>query len=106
MLEHVKQQALKIVLSVLAYVVLLAAGGYFLLPFETAGVLLWMLLAVLGLILLVRWHAGAVGYRCPNCGKETRYSLFRELFLSNKEKKIGGKAECPACGNRNSSGDP
>jgi DNA-directed RNA polymerase subunit RPC12/RpoP len=57
---------------------------------------------VLGLALLVRWHASSFGYRCPNCGAEFRATAAADLVGLNWPRS-GHPAKwlrCPRCGRR------
>lgn len=67
---------------------------------------LWIFIFVVGLILLVRWHAKVSVYRCPNCGNEFQISTITDLISpqgvgrTEDGKFYGWKyLKCP-CGNR------
>ncbi|RJX29321.1 MAG: hypothetical protein C4554_00805 [Dethiobacter sp.] len=89
---------LKTFFYVLVYIILLVAGGHFLLPLKSTGVILWMLLAIIGLILLVRWHARCFSYRCSDCGHIFHISPLGD-FLSLQGVTRGGwkYLRCPHC---------
>jgi predicted RNA-binding Zn-ribbon protein involved in translation (DUF1610 family) len=65
--------------------------------------------AVVGLVLLVRWHSHAFAFRCRNCGDVFAIPVFRDLIAPHGFRRgRAGKLEaweylrCPHCGKRTS----
>jgi DNA-directed RNA polymerase subunit RPC12/RpoP len=89
---------LKTLSYVIAFIILLVAGGHFLLPLKSIGVILWMLLAFIGLFLLVRWHARCFSYRCTDCGHIFHVSPLKDFFSLQGVTRGGWKyLKCPQC---------
>jgi energy-coupling factor transporter transmembrane protein EcfT len=88
---------LKTLSYILIFVIFLVVVGHFLLPLKSAGVILWMLLACIGLTILIRWHA-----RCFSCrfGQKTRvitgenkksYPIIIKFFLGEESQALKKK---------------
>jgi predicted MFS family arabinose efflux permease len=83
---------------VVVFIVLLLAGGNFLLPLGALGVLLWMILTVLGLFLLISWHAKSSSCQCLECGNTFSVSFFKDfLSLQNPGTEGNKYLICPEC---------
>lgn len=80
------------ILPVLIMVLILVAGGFFLFPLGTAGLLLWILLAVLGQLWFISFQVKGFPYKCTSCGNVFFRSLFKEM-ISRKSKHF----KCPYC---------
>ena len=78
------------------FVAAVIVGAVFFLP---ASWYVWVILVVAGLILLVRWHAGNFGYRCPRCGNEFEISAFADFTGFQGLGRCGGwkRLQCPKC---------
>jgi DNA-directed RNA polymerase subunit RPC12/RpoP len=64
------------------------------------GTIVLLVALVIGLLLLVGWHARAFAYRCRNCGHEFAISLLTDLVSPHGPGRGGGWKflRCPRCG--------
>lgn len=92
------------VLYLVAYVAAIVLGAALLIPLGRAGTGLWAILAVAGMLLLVRWHAWNSLYRCPDrrCANEFEISTWIDLLSPQWPTRGGGRKylKCPRCGSR------
>jgi DNA-directed RNA polymerase subunit RPC12/RpoP len=98
-----KNQQLKALLYVAAFVAVVVIGGALLLGTRSVvGLAAWVILVIGGLLLLVGWHARAFAYQCRNCGHEFAISLWMDLISPQWPGKEGGwkYLRCPQCGRR------
>jgi len=57
---------------------------------------MWIILVIVGLFLLIRWHAKNTAYICPKCGYKFMISTFEDFISPNIlwDKKL---LKCPKC---------
>ncbi len=78
--------------------VVTVAGAVLLSQFQLPGMVIWGGIFVASLYLLVRWHAGNTGYRCPACGSFFTISTLTDFVSPHL---LDGKwLRCPKCGER------
>ncbi len=84
-----------------AYIIAIGGGAFLLLPRGGVGALVWVVIALGGLFLLVRWHSKSTAYRCANCGHEFEISLLTDLISPHGIGNGGWKyLKCPHCSQR------
>ncbi len=65
---------------------------------STWGLAIWLALIIVGIYLLVRWHAGSFGYRCRKCGCEFHLSVLKDFITPHGLGNGGWKfLKCPKC---------
>ncbi len=64
------------------------------------GTIVLLVIVVIGLLLLVGWHARTFAYRCRNCGHEFAISPLTDLVSPHGPGRGGGwkLLRCPKCG--------
>jgi amino acid transporter len=85
-------------------VLLVVVGAIILLPSGNLPVrwIIWLVISVLSIGWLVRWHTRSFGYRCRHCSHEFEISPWRNVISPNGLGK-GGPSKylrCPNCGRR------
>ena len=68
----------------------------------TLLVFCFIVIVIVCLYLLVRWHAKRYGYQCPECGKRFDISVTTDFSSPHLPGIGGGKKylKCPHCNNR------
>ncbi|MBE0481738.1 MAG: hypothetical protein IBX68_12275 [Dehalococcoidia bacterium] len=81
---------------------LTAISGVFLVRYSwPAGLIIWGVASLAGMLFLVRWHAGRFGYRCRECEYDFEISTFTDLISFQGPGDGGWKyLKCPRCGRR------
>lgn len=101
--EDVARYRLRTILYVAAFVAVTVAGAVILLATRSlAGLVVWIALVVVGLLLLVRWHARTFAYRCGHCDNEFQVSPWTDFVSPHWPTREGGWKwlRCPRCGRR------
>jgi len=64
------------------------------------GTIVILVMVVIGLLLLVGWHARTFAYRCRNCGSEFAIRILTDLVSPHGPGRGGGWKflRCPRCG--------
>ena len=97
--ETTKKDWIKTIVYIAVFVALLVIGAILLLP---AYWYIWLILVIVGLFFLVRWHAKQFAYRCANCECEFEISTFTDLISPHGVSGKGGwkYLKCPNCHQR------
>jgi hypothetical protein len=63
------------------------------------GTIVLLVIVVIGLLLLVGWHARTFAYRCRNCGSEFAIPILMDLVSPHGPGRGGGWKflRCPRC---------
>lgn len=62
------------------------------------GMMLWLGLVLAGTVLVSRWNANHLGYRCLHCGHEFTISMLTELTSPHGSENGGWRyLRCPRC---------
>lgn len=97
------QDYLRVLQWLAIYLVVVIASAVFLPPqMPPWGAIATVLIFGVGLLMLVRWHAGFTGYRCRHCEYEFGISTFTDL-TSPQGTGPGGSwkyVRCPQCDRR------
>jgi DNA-directed RNA polymerase subunit RPC12/RpoP len=61
-----------------------------------------LVVGVVGLVLLIRWHARTFGHRCPSCGAEFVLRPLQDALAFNgvSQGHAARRVRCPSCGER------
>ena len=64
------------------------------------GFSLWVIIVLVSLLAMVRWHSIVSVYRCPECGHMFSISMVTDLFSPHGMGGSGGWTllTCPKCG--------
>lgn len=98
-----ENQQRKAILYVAVFIAVATIGAaLFLSTRSVAGLVVWVVLVVGGLLLLVGWHARTFAYRCRNCRYVFKISFWTDLISPHGPSKEGGwkYLRCPKCGQR------
>lgn len=101
--KKANNRLVKILAYVLAFLMIVIVGGYFLLPLGGLGALAWIIISVYALFRLVRWHASALLYCCSECGNIYEVSGFVDVFIPYLNERNQGEGNavkitwCPYC---------
>ena len=93
--ETTKRDWYRTSLILLLFIAITALSSVFLLPDYWY---LWLLVIIIGILLLVVWHAKNFAYRCPACGEFFEVSTLENFLGPNCLNKKYLK--CPRCGKR------
>ena len=71
-------------------------------PESPLGWLAWLLITVLSVGWLVRWHTRSFGYRCPKCARTFMISPWTNAVSPNTVGRAGPRKylRCPHCNQR------
>ncbi|MGG7178441.1 hypothetical protein ACQPU1_12640 [Clostridium paraputrificum] len=90
-----KKVDFKTLISIGVYSIALILCGYFLQDLNN-GIVIFILIALFGLIILVLMHSKRAIYTCKHCNKEFKISAVIDLISPHKlDKKY---LKCPHCG--------
>ena len=64
------------------------------------GFSLWIIIVLMSLLVMVRWHSRVTVYRCPECGHVFSISMIADLVSPHGIGREGGwkLLTCPKCG--------
>lgn len=97
------QDSVQVLKWLAVYILVVVVSAVLLTPhMPPAGFVAWIVILAVGLVLLVRWHAGFTGYRCRHCEHEFEISTFTDL-ISPQGTGPGGSwkyLRCPQCDRR------
>lgn len=103
-METTGQDWKKTIIYLAIYMIALIIGASLLIP---SYWYLWVVIVILGLIILVRWHSESAIYKCTNCGNEFQVSFITDFTSpqgvgKDKTGEIYGwkYLKCPQCKKR------
>lgn len=82
------------IIYLVLYAVALCVSAVFLLPYHF-GILIWLLLSVIGLFFLIRWHSKNIAYICSNCSHVFTISTTEDFMSFHMFDKK--QLRCPKC---------
>lgn len=97
------QDSLRVLKWLAAYILVVILSAIFLTPhMPPVGFIAWIVILAVGLVLLVKWHAGYTGYRCGHCGHDFEISTLTDLASPQGMGPGGGwkYLRCPQCDRR------
>jgi DNA-directed RNA polymerase subunit RPC12/RpoP len=97
--EPRRRDWLKTLVFIAAYIAVLGLSAIYLL---LSYWYVWIVLAAVGLVILVSWHAKATAYRCPSCGYEFEIFILTDFLSPHGVDGEGGwkYLNCPNCSKR------
>lgn len=95
----VKHDWLKAIFYAATYLAALVLSGVYLF---LSYWYVWVSIALVGLLLIVSWHAKISTYHCPKCEHEFRVSVLIDFISAHGVDNTGGwkYLKCPICSNR------
>lgn len=93
--KKTKKEKISAIFYVSLFVALIVIGAIFLIP-DYWYILL--ILLIIGLFILVKWHARTFAYRCSRCGHKFEISAFVDFISPHGPGSDGWKyLRCPKC---------
>ncbi len=94
--EIAKEDRTRTIIYITVYFAIVIIGAFFLL---LTYWYIWLILDLVGLFLLIRWHTRNFAYHCPRCGYEFEISVFTNFLSPHGVSKSGGwkYLKCPKC---------
>jgi hypothetical protein len=90
----VKDRFFSIFFTILLILVLITSSFYITVNY---GIFYFLLICILGIFLLVKWHSSTRGFKCANCGHEFTISFWQDLPTASSIPFMKKMLKCPSC---------